>query len=172
MPRFFDYARDLQADSELLRRRRYGVIEMAAGQLVGIQLRPWPKVVSIWETMLRGERFHRQNSGDRCWLYYNQPRHYPGFLALTYVLSTRQCRLATFKGALDVLDEIARLKGTDALLCDAANSRISDRLLSRWGWQSHCPSRWHRNFIKRFYGEYPTAARDVGAVALEAASIC
>jgi hypothetical protein len=93
-------------------------------------------------------------------------------LALTYVLSTRQCRLATFKGALDVLDEIARLKGTDALLCDAANSRISDRLLSRWGWQSHCPSRWHRNFIKRFYGVYPLPAHGAAVVALESAGVC
>ena len=159
MPRLFEYAGDLDADREVLRRRRYGVIEMAAGQLVGITLRPWPKIVTLGETILRGNSFHRQQEGDRCWLYYNQPRHYPDFLALTYVLSTRQCRLATFHGALDVLDEIARLKGTDALLCDAANSRISDRLLARWGWQPHCPSRWHRNFIKRFYGAYPQATQ-------------
>lgn len=151
----FEYARDLHVDRQILRRRRYGVIEMHAGNLVGVTLRPWPKLVSLWEPALRGERFHRRHEGDRCWLYYNQPRRFPGFLALTYVLSTRQCRLATFRGALAVLDQIAELKGTDAILCDAANSRISDRLLTRWGWQPHCPARWHRNFIKRFYGEYP-----------------
>ena len=54
-----------------------------------------------------------------------------------------------------VLDQIARLKRTDALLCDIAGSRISDRLMSRFGWEPHKPQRWHRNYIKRFYGQYP-----------------
>ena len=53
------------------------------------------------------------------------------------------------------LDRIAELKRTDAILCDAANLRISDRLLARFGWESHAPGRWSRNFIKRFYGVYP-----------------
>jgi hypothetical protein len=41
------------------------------------------------------------------------------------------------------------------MVCDVANSRLSDRLLTRQGWEKHKPQRWHRNFIKRFYGEYP-----------------
>jgi len=36
-----------------------------------------------------------------------------------------------------VLDEIARIKGADALLCEVANFRISDRLMTRWGWTPH-----------------------------------
>ena len=35
---------------------------------------------------------------------------------------------------------IARLKGSDAILCDASNLRISDRLLARWGWTPHAAS--------------------------------
>jgi hypothetical protein len=57
-----------------------------------------------------------------------------------------------------VLDEIARLKRSDALLCDVSNWRISERLMARFGWEPHCPSRWHRHYIKRFYGEYPPPA--------------
>ena len=68
------------------------------------------------------------------------------------------CTLSTFHGGLNVLDQIAQIKNADALLCDAWNSRISDRLLSRWGWQPHTKSRWHRNYIKRFYGTYPAAS--------------
>ena len=60
---------------------------------------------------------------------------------------------------LAILDEIARLKQTDAIDCDAANLRISDRVLERFGWEPHRPSKWHRNFIKRFYGVYPEALR-------------
>ena len=40
-------------------------------------------------------------------------------------------------------------KNADALLCDAANLKISDRLLARFGWEAHAPMLGHRNFIKR-----------------------
>jgi hypothetical protein len=56
---------------------------------------------------------------------------------------------------LAILDEIARLKQSDALLCDAISERITTRLLSREGWEPHCPSLFHRHYIKRFYGVYP-----------------
>ena len=42
---------------------------------------------------------------------------------------------------------------------------ISDRLLARLGWEAHKPQRWHRNYIRRYYGEYPTAAPQTSAVA-------
>lgn len=158
MPPYFQTADDLHADAEILRRRPYGVIEVANGHLSRIQLRPWPKLISLPESVLLGGWSHRHLTGDRCWLYYNQPRQCRNFLVLKYVLSARETRLATFQRALQTLDEIARLKGTDALLCDATNRRISHRLLGRWGWEPHCPSRWHRHYIKRFYGNYPPAA--------------
>jgi len=53
------------------------------------------------------------------------------------------------------MDEIARIKGSDAVLSEAFNWRISSRLAERWGWVRHKPSRWRRHFIKRFYGSYP-----------------
>jgi hypothetical protein len=97
-------------------------------------------------------------------LYYNQPWAFPNFLALKYLVSTRQATLATVDSALAALDEIARLKGIDALLCDVANCRISDRLMARAGWEPHKPQRWHRNFIKRFYGVYPASQIDSSTV--------
>ena len=57
--------------------------------------------------------------------------------------------------AMRVLDEIARIKRTDAVVSEAFNWRISGRLAERWGWERHKPSRWRRHFIKRFYGSYP-----------------
>jgi pyruvate,water dikinase len=73
----------------------------------------------------------------------------------------------TTEGGLDVIanrarlcEVIARLKGSDALLCDVANGRITTKLLSRWGWEPHCPSWFHRHYIKRFYGVYPVRGRD------------
>ncbi len=139
---------------EALERGRFGVIEMRAGRLERIRLRPWPKGASLVGVWL-GQRRHKRDSGDRCRLYYNQPWGSSNFLSLRYMASTRDCRLATFHGALVVLDEIARIKRSDAIVCDACNRRISDRLLARWGWEPHTSDRRHRHFIKRFYGHWP-----------------
>lgn len=158
MAPLFETVHDLASQAELLRRRRYGVIEVAEGRLQQIQLRPFPKMVSVPGILLFGEPFHRRRSGDRIWLYYNQPWRFPGFLVLKYLVSTRQASLSSVCRVLEVLDEIARLKHSDALLCDVANWRISRRVLARWGWEPHCPSRWHRHYIKRFYGNYPSQA--------------
>ncbi len=101
-----------------------------------------------------GQRYHQRARGDRLWLYYNQPRRHPKFLALKFVVSTRNTSWASMVRALEVLDEIAQIKQCDALLCDAANLRLTPRLLAREGWEPHTRSRWHRNYIKRFYGDY------------------
>ena len=146
---------DLQGDADVVVTRRYGVIEMSAGRLVDVHFRWFPKLVSLPELYPVSWRYHARGPADRCRLYFNQPRRLPNFLALKYVVSTQGTRLATFRGALSVLDVIARIKRTDAIVCDASNTRISDRLLARGGWEAHKPQWAHRNYIKRFYGEYP-----------------
>lgn len=137
--------------------RRHGVVEVERGQLVAIHLRRWPKIISVLEIEYLGRRWHESRPGDRCLLYYNQPRRCPNYLALKYVVSQRGCTLATIRRALVVLDEIARVKRADAILCDVWNSRISEAMLARRGWEPHQPSGWHRNYIKRFYGVYPVS---------------
>jgi hypothetical protein len=88
----------------------------------------------------------------------------PQFLALKYVVSTSGTCCRTVRSALGVLDAIAALKHADAIVCDAANGRLSDRLLQRFGWEPHKPRRWHRNYIRRFYGTYPADANRVAGV--------
>ena len=157
--RCFETVTDLEAGAETLRRRAYGVIEMVDGRFRRIRLRPFPKIISTAEIFLLGGRFHRRGRGDRFWLYYNQPRRYPNFLVLKYVVSTQEASFGSLARALDVLDYIARLKQSDALLCDANNHRIGTNMFGRWGWAPHCPSYWHRHYIKRFYGVYPEPAK-------------
>jgi hypothetical protein len=137
------------------------MIEVNRGQLVAIHLRRLPKIVSAIEVASWGRWQHERLSGDRCWLYYKQPWRFPNFLALQYMISARDCTLATLHRTLELLDEVARVKQTDAIVCDVWNWRISDRLLAREGWQSHRPSRWHRHYIKRFYGVYPNVPANV-----------
>ena len=111
--------------------------------------------------MLFGGLHHRCRRGDRIRIYYNQPRRFRNFLVLRYAVSARETSMATLCRALAALDEIARLKQSDAILCEASNWRISRECLARFGWAPHCPARWHRHYIKRFYGEYPD--REPGA---------
>ena len=151
---------DLRACGDTLRRRRYGVIAMRDGHLHSIQLRPWPKLISLPEALWLGSVHQQMLAGDRCWLYYDQPLFHGNFLAVKYVLASRDCTFATLKGAMTVLEEVARIKRSDAALADVSNAKISDRLLAREGWQRHCQPSFRRHYIKRFYGEYsePDAA--------------
>jgi hypothetical protein len=150
---------DLYLHADTLARRPYGVIEMRDGVLRRIVLRPFPKYVSVFEALFWGNFCHRRLPGDRLRLYYNQPRLHPNYLSLKYAVSSRDTSLASMLGALAVLDEIARIKQSDAILTDAANFRISDRFLRRQGFERHTKARYHRNYIKRFYGEYPVVRR-------------
>jgi len=151
----FERIVNLEAQCDRVRARRYGVIETADGELRAVHLRPWPKLASLPEFLPLGPRYHCRGAADRCLLYYNQPLRMPNFLALKYIVSTCGTSYRTFRAALVVLDAIAELKKIDAIVCDAANIRLSDRLMSRLGWEPHKPQRWHRNYIRRFYGNYP-----------------
>ena len=150
---------DLRAGESTLRRRRYGLIQVSESRLQAIHLRPFAKMISRPEALWLGRWTHGRLAGDRCWLYYNQPLGHSNFLAVKYVVSSRECRFATLKAAMTVLEEVARIKGTGAALCHLTNSRISDRLLAREGWERHCLSSFGRHYIKRFYGEYPKPDR-------------
>lgn len=175
MSLLFETVADLDQGQDLLGRRRYGVIEVVEGRLERITLRPFPKVVSVPGILLFGNWHHRHHASDRCLLYYNQPWRFPNYLAVPYVVSGRKTTLATICRVLKTLDRIAELKRSDALLCDVANWRLSSEVLARWGWESHCPSRWHRHYIKRFYGDYtparfrlsPAADTQVGSLQLQ-----
>ena len=146
----------------ILRRRRYGVIETSTGKLAAVHLRPWPKLIAWPEIWPAGSLYHSRGQQDRCLLYYNQPLSCPSYLALKYVVSSQGTSYSTFLAALTTLDAIAELKHSDAILCDVFNPRLSDRFLRRQGWESHKPQRWHRNFIKRFYGKYPATTVPLG----------
>jgi hypothetical protein len=151
----FENVTELQDGADVLRRRTHGVIEVAQGRLRRVVLRPFPKLISVPEILLLGGWCHAHRPGDRCWLYYDQPRRFRNFLVLKYLVSAKGASYKTVLRAMETLDEIAYLKRSDALLCDLANFRITAPMMARHGWVPHCPSWWHRHYIKRFYGEYP-----------------
>jgi hypothetical protein len=145
---------DLIAQSAIVRDRRYGVIEVANGEFQRLTLRALPKIATFLDVLWLGPRTHKNSAGDRCWLYYNQPRRFPNFLAITYMVSTKNCSLASLQRTQFLIDEIARIKHSDAALCQAWNLRLSERALARYGWEPHVSGAWRRHFIKRYYGTY------------------
>ena len=160
---FIESVRDLAAGENLLRTRSYGMIEFANGRLVRVQLKPWPKIASLVEiNWIRDWKNHRRQR-DVCRLFYNQPNQHRNYLALTYIESSSQTRAATVLNALKVLDYIAMLKRTDAILAELSNDQISDRLMKRLGWERHLENKRTRHWIKRFYGAYPPEAKSLAA---------
>lgn len=97
---------------------------------------------------------HRRGPRDRCVLHYHQPWGSPGFLVVDYICAGRGTTMKTLRGTLLVLDEIARRRGTLAVVAHVATSAISDRLLRRWGWQPHLRHWSGRHWIKRYYDGY------------------
>lgn len=144
---------DLGAASDQLKSWRAGRIVTADGRLVRIERRWLPYKASRmrvwWDSRQRPRR------GVECSLYFHEQRGNPRFLVLGYIASHPRAALSSFFCALLVLDEVARLKACDAIVAEVTNSRMSDRLLKRWGWEQHCLQWRGRHVIKRFYGKYP-----------------
>lgn len=148
---------DLHTQADLLRTARYGMIEAIDGQFTRVVLRTLPKVISWPDVLILGRLHHQRRQGNQCQLYFTQPWRFPNFLSVPYIVSSRGTTYRTILAALATLDRIAKIKRTDALLCHVVNRSLSDRMMERVGWERHCPHRFGRHFIKRFYGKYPCA---------------
>jgi len=145
--------RNLKDAKETLRTLRSGRILMRGGRLEAIQKHWVSSPVSIaqvwWESR------HGRLGGDVCRLDFHIPRGLSNFITLDYIRSGRGASYKTFVGACHVLDEVARIRGADAIVAHVTNGQLSDRLLHRLGWQRHMPDWRGRHFIRRFYGQYP-----------------
>ena len=156
--RLFDNESDLTDPQGKILCRAYGIIVVKNGEFSCIKFKPWPKIISSLEVGILGTRTHSSGvQQDRCLLYYNQPFFHKRYLALKYVVSNRGTSFRSFRLATRVLDEVARIKQSNAIVCEVTNPSISNRLLKRWGWEKHLNDHPSRNFIKRFYGEYPAS---------------
>ncbi len=144
---------DIASAEGLLRAHGAGRIVTRNGRLQAIYGRWWPYSANLLQ--VHCDMSFRHLPDDRCELYYHEPRSAAGFITLSYVRTGPRTSLATLYAATLVLDEIARIKHSNAIVCHVTNRRISDRLLNRWGWQAHCQHWRGRHFIKRLYGQYP-----------------
>ncbi len=163
--KWIETIREIESNQEAIRRRPYGIIEASNGKLVRIQLRPWPMLANMLEAHWIQSFKSNRHQKDVCRLYYNQPLGHRNFLALAYVESSLHTSLRTCLVTLNVLDRIAFIKRSDAILAEVSNSKISDRSLARQGWERHMEHKPKRHWIKRFYGSYPDSAMEPGTTA-------
>jgi hypothetical protein len=147
---------DIAASRKALAACRAGRIRTRQGRLEAVYGRWWPycgSLLGVW-----WDARYLTQAADCCDLYFHVPLTAPGFLSLDYARSGRRASVTTSYAALLVLDEIARLKQSQAIVCHVTNERLTDRFMRRRGWEPHCPHWTGRHFIKRFYGSYPRLA--------------
>ncbi|MEM6469457.1 MAG: hypothetical protein AAF802_07785 [Planctomycetota bacterium] len=142
-----------QERPELLKRWRCGRIVVEAGTLKHVKLRRLTGSVSMAQVWWQS-RYGRPDD-ELCWLDYHQPIGMPAFLTLDYIRSGRKAGYRSFLAACCVLDEIAKIRETQAIVAHVSTASLSDRLLLRLGWERHLAHWSGRHWIRRFYDGYP-----------------
>ena len=148
-----DAVKDPIIGADKIRRWRCGRIVMQAGRVLEIQRRLTCGSVSVAQVWWQAK--YGRNDDDICWLDYHQPLGMTAFLTLDYIRSGTLAGYKTLVGACHVLDEIARIRQASAIVAHVTNGNISDRLLTRLGWQQHANKWKGRHWIRRFYDGYP-----------------
>lgn len=143
---------DPASQAAVVRRWPAGEIRMSGGKLVDIRCGFFAKRGSVARVWL--ESHIRSQPRDQCILYYHSPL-LSRYLSLDLVLAGPQTCLSTIRGACEILDEVARLRGAVAIFSHVSTTKISDRLLMRLGWQQHLLGSPGRHWVKRFYDGYP-----------------
>ncbi len=126
-----------------------GRIHIRGGQLTAIDSRWLPGMASTMQIWFDSRS--RQSRTDHCYLDYRATRRVPGYLTLEYIRCRPGTSYASFRAALRVLDAIAQQRRALAIFAHVGTTRISDRLLERFGWQPHAAKLGGRQWIKRFY---------------------
>ena len=147
---------DFDAGRERIRTRRYGVIETVGGRLAAIHLRPWPKLVALPEIVPLDPRYHAAGDG-RPLPAVLQPAVADAELSGARSTSSRPPAPATprFAPPSRCSTRSPRSSGPTPSSATPATCGSTDRVMRRFGWEPHKPQRWHRNYIRRFYGSYP-----------------
>lgn len=147
--RYENFRNDADAIAQVTR----GRIIMRAGRLDSIEqhwLRSPTSIAQVW-----WESNHGRLRGDVCMLDYHVPSGLPNFLTLDYIRSGNETSYRTFIGAAHLLNDIAALRGSDAIVAHVTNVKLTDRFMHRLGWQRHQEHWRGRHFIRRFYDGYP-----------------
>lgn len=127
---------------------RAATIVVEGGRLVSVRRRRFGRTRTVVGAMW--DAGWGRPSHDRCYLHYRRPRSVPGYIVLDYIQSGRTAGYRTFREATRVLDAIAVLCRSQAVVAHVTNPLVTDRLMQRLGWQRHLEHWRGRHFIRRF----------------------
>ena len=137
----------VEGNVDRIRMWSYGELELSDGKLLRIYPRWWPRIASQWESFQ--DSYIRNLSADFCRVYYAFPRRAPGFMSVLYARSGPKTQYKTLYRAVTVTDAIARLRNSDAIVCQTISPHASERLMNRWGYVRHAFVLGDNHFIKR-----------------------
>jgi hypothetical protein len=125
----------------------HGVIVVQPDHSVQLFSRYWPR----WPSRLgqwMDERWRRLPTGQ-VRIYFNQPRLSPGFLVLAYAQAGKQATLPTLRLSLNILEEIARRRNMQAIVCQATAVKLNERVMNYFGYDRHAATLGPNHYIKR-----------------------
>lgn len=137
----------IEANAEKVSSWRYGEIELFNGSLAAIYPRWWPRWGSQWESYW--DSYHRVLPADHCIAYFAFPRSAPGYMSVLYAHSGPNTQYKTIYRAVSTMDQIAKLRNSDAIVCQMVSERGTERLMNRWGYVRHALSLGDNHYIKR-----------------------
>lgn len=137
----------IHGSHDRIRTWRYGEVEVSNGEVVAIYPRWWPRVGSQWESWQ--DSVHRTLPTDSCRAYYAFPRRAPGFMSVLYARSGPGTQYKSIARAASAMDEIARIRDAQAIVCQMISERGTERLMKRWGYVRHAFSLGDNHYIKR-----------------------
>jgi hypothetical protein len=138
---------DLAHSHARIRNCRYGEIELIDGAVHRIYPRWWPRVGSEWESMM--DSYLPRLPADHCRVYYAFPMRSPGFMSVLYAHSGPNTCYRTLYRGVTAVDEIAKIRNAEAIVCQVTNTRLTERLMRRLGYVRHAFSLGDNHYIKR-----------------------
>lgn len=134
-------------NKKLVSEWRYGTIILRHGDITTIQARWWPRWGSLWGAM--SDRVVRTLPDDECRFHYSFPRSATGYMSLLYVHAGEKTSYRTFHRGIVALEEIALLRHARGIVCQVTNDRLTDRMMTRWGYAKHAESLGDNHYIRR-----------------------
>ncbi len=126
---------------------RYGVVEVHNDRSYRIYRRLLPKMPSVWEAWLDAK--WRRLPENQLRLYYNVSYRCEGYMILAYAQAGQNTSVANFRTGLSVLEEVAKLKRLQAIVCHATNPRLTERVMNYFGYTRHATHLKGYHYIKR-----------------------
>lgn len=138
----------IAGNEKLISEWRYGAIALRHGDITSIQARWWPRWGTLWGAM--SDRVVRTLPDEECRFYYSFPRSAPGYMSLLYVHAGEKTTYRTFHRGIVAVEEIANLRKARGIVCQVTNERLTDRMMTRWGYSKHAESLGNNHYIRRW----------------------